>query len=66
MSNHTYLVITLVLANVLQFFVIMSLIKRSSEYEDAVKKIEGIVSGLKPEKPSAPDPRRGLEWKIKR
>lgn len=66
MSNFEYLVISLVLTNVLQFIVIVSLIKKSGEYEEAVKKIDGIVSGLKPEKPAAPDPRKPLEWKVKR
>jgi hypothetical protein len=66
MTDFEYLVITLVLTNVLQFIVIVRLIRKSGEYENAVRKIDGIVSGLKPEQPAAPDPRRSLEWKIKR
>jgi hypothetical protein len=66
MSNYAYLVVTLLLINLLQFVVIMNLIKKSSEYEDAIRKVDGIVSGLKPEKPTMPDPRKPIEWKIKR
>ena len=66
MSDYLYLVIILVLINVLQSMVIRNLIKKTSEHEDILKKVDDIVSPPKKEHPLVPDSRRPMEWKIKR
>ena len=63
--NSSDLVILSVLFNIVQFIVIVILFMKFSKYRDAIHKIDGIVSGLKKEKPAPPDPRRRIKNRIK-
>ncbi|MEW6400888.1 MAG: hypothetical protein AB1649_03755 [Chloroflexota bacterium] len=63
------LILILAVFVLLQFYFNMVLLKKLGQHEDALKQIGGIVSGMKKEKKealTAPDPRRSLEWKVKR
>ncbi len=62
------LVLLSVVFNFIQIIIIIILLRELAKYKDAIKKIGGIVSGLKKKKqPSPPpDPRKGMEWNIKR
>jgi hypothetical protein len=62
------LIIALAVVVLLQFYFNMVLLRKLGQHEDVLKQIGSIVSGMKKEKepPPAADPRRSLEWKIKR
>jgi hypothetical protein len=55
-----------VVFNFIQIIIIVLLLKKLAKYKDAIKKIDGIVSGLKKQPPPPRDPRKGMEWNIKR
>ena len=65
MSNSDLVILSVVL-NFILIFIIIALLKELSKYKDAVHKIDDIVSGLKKKESPPPDPRKGMEWKIKR
>jgi hypothetical protein len=52
--------------NIILIFIVLWLLKELVKYKDAVDKIDGVVSGLKKEAPAAPDPRKKMEWNIKK
>jgi hypothetical protein len=65
--NEFYLLVALsVLLNVILLFELVARKKEKNGYEDALNKIDTILSGLKKEPPPPPDPRKGVEWKVKR
>ena len=66
MSRSELLVTLSVLFNCIQLIIIMALLRTLAEYKDAIKKIDGIVSGFKKEPPPPPDPRKRMEWNIKK
>ena len=60
------LVLLSVVFNFIQIIIIIILLRELAKYKDAIKKIDGIVSGLKKQPPPPRDPRKGMEWNIKR
>ncbi len=60
------LVILSVILNFILVFTVIALLKELAKYKDAINKIDGVVSGLKKEAPAPPDPRKKMEWNIKR
>jgi hypothetical protein len=65
MSSSELITISVVL-NFVFIILIIVLLKKLAKYKDAIKKIDDIVSGFKKESPPPPDPRKGMEWNIKK
>jgi len=67
--NYSELLILCIVSNAIELGVILVLCMRSSKlsrYKDAIHKIDNIIEDLEPKPPPPRDPRKGMEWKIKR
>ncbi len=65
MSNSNLIILSVIL-NFILIFTVIALLRELAKYKDAVSKIDGIVSGLKKEPPALPDPRKRMQWNIKK
>jgi hypothetical protein len=66
MSRSELLITLSVAFNCIQLIIIGLLLREFLKYKDAIHKIDEIVSGLEKKEPAPRDPRKGMEWKIKR